>query len=648
MEKRFNPFTFGAYKTSKSMKNKDTLITGGGILLSFIAAWIVTACVVSPFLINHLQQTAFLTGCDFFLPFCRYPGGICDYAARLIAACFAYNVPGSFLIVLGTFVQGWMLSDIVQRMVGNSPWKYTLFTLPMVLGTVMLCNYHYPYYVSMRLLVGFFVTWVFCRMYLKHPGIGVAGWPLLAAALHFLAGSAALLVFSLSSILILLIDKKLKHRLVYAALGVVLALAMPYVVYKWLVPTSLEGLYAVVSVKPLAMLAYQPDMLLYAYYALLPAVLTIIWMHKGLYKKNPKQVQQTQNKKHTQKTTGISSKRTWGLVIGQVVLCGALGFLLFHKTYNPMKKNMAYIDYYADRQDWKNVLEVSHELPYDFRVNVQVDRALYHLGMFSEKIFEYPHNLGVFGLFPDAVSSGAIALSASDLYYDLGMMSESLHWAFEAQTLLPDSPRALKRLVMIYLILEDYPLAAQFMRVLQKNMFCRTWVKKYARYVINPLLTGADGEIVEKRMFNPTETLIDARSQNSLKLLVETCPYNRMAYEYLLAYDMLELDFSAFIDHLQHFTRYDFQRLPSSWQEALTMCIAKTEQYPPYFMPGMISNDCLSRFNGFNYAIRQCNGNLQAAKAMVWQPYANTFWYYLVYLSPNVMNIHNNKIIPAL
>ena len=267
-----------------------------------------------------------------------------------------------------------------------------------------------------------------------------------------------------------------------------------------------------------------------------------------------------------------------------------------------------------------------------------------HLGQLPDRLFEYPQLLGSHGLFIDNTTAGSVTMSTSDLYFDLGFMSESQHWAFEAQTLLPNSPRILKRLIMISFVNGKYILAANFLKILDQNMLCHAWVNKYRNYVADTAMASADQLIAEKRRFTPKKVVVNSGAFNSLILLAETNKDNRMAYDYLLTYCILDSHFTQFVDYLQYYRNYNIRKLPRSWEEALVIYISKTRELPAFITPQIISENCIKRFLDFNKSVKQFGNNSTAAKDALFAAYGDAYWYYLLYMNPKVTNILQNKI----
>lgn len=623
------------------MKSKILNLTNLIIALTILSVWLITAQYFKPFLHYYFHQTGFLTSYEFFKSYFVNPGGISDYFAEFISQYFRYNALGSFLIVAIASIQGFIARDLIERLIGKTKLNYSVFAVILIIGVFVFCDFHYPYYVSIRLLFAFLLTWIFWFLNDRFSKISIYILPLLGILLFYLASGAALFVFTLSTAFILIKTQKLKTRIIFIPLFILFAAALPYAAYKLIFQSGLPNLYRISMVKPPEMLSYTTFYQLFIYYSLLPLIL----LPALFYNKVPEKDQKQKNVKgKNQHKTAFYKQLPFVLAV-QVIFCGALGYLIYITSFEPLKKKLLYIEYYAETEQWEEILKIAETIDnYDFRVNYQINRAYEHLGKLPDQLFNYPQLLGSAGLFFDTSSlNGSFTMPISDLYFDLGLMSESLHWAFEGQTLLPNSPRILKRIVMANLVNRKYDLAQKFLKVLDQNMLYHDWVDKYEKYISDTTLAANDPVIAEKRRFNPHKSVVNLNPADNLKLLLETNKNNRMAYDYLLTLYILDSHLNEFIEYLQDYPYYKIKTLPESWAEALAIYILKTKAIPPFVNPETISKSCMQQFMTFNNIMKQFQNNKDAAKVTLKKDFEGTYWYYILYLSPKVTNVLNKK-----
>ncbi|HAH25015.1 MAG TPA: hypothetical protein DCL77_14885, partial [Prolixibacteraceae bacterium] len=500
------------------------------ILLTVLVLWGITAIKIEPLMHYHFQQMGFLTSFEFFKNYSVYPGGLSDYLAEFISQFFSFNFFGSFLIVAVASLQGLIAVDLVTRLVGKGRMAYSIFALVALFGVMVLCDYRYPYYASIRLLSAFVFTWAYYFINKKYPKQSLFCWPVLALLLFYLAGGPALFVYTLSTTAILIYTAKTKTWMKVIPVFLLFAGIVPYLGYKFLFQQSLGNLYRIITVKPPELLAYSTFYQLIAYYTLLPLILFLFLF----LVKSPEKEEVIKLKKGKAAPKVSFYKKPYFSLYLQVAVVALLGGFLFMQSHSTFKKNILKIEYFAETEQWIKVIKMAEEIDiYDFRANFQINRAYAHLGQLPERLFDYPQILGVNGLFYDNSNiNGSFTMPNSDLYFDLGFMSESQRWAFEGQTLMPNSPRILKRLIMINLINRKYQLAGEFLSVLDQNMLCHDWVSKYQKYVSDTTLTNTDPLIREKRRFNPQTNYVHIEPLEDLKLLFDTNKENSFAYNY--------------------------------------------------------------------------------------------------------------------
>jgi hypothetical protein len=628
------------------MKLKFLNLTNLFILVTILIACYVTASIISPYLQYSYQQIGFITGIDFLKSFTSYPGGIADYLAASISQFFAFNSTGSLLIVAVASVQGLLTLSILKSLAGELKFRYSVFAVILLFGVLVLCDYRYPYYTSIRLLLAYLFIWAFNAMNLSWPRLSVLIWPLLACLLFYLASGAALFVFALSTAIIFVARNKNRIWLFTIPFFLILGGLIPYIGYKFLFQMTFRNIYGITMVKPPMQFAYTEGIPLYIYYGLLPVILLIVLVFLQFRKHEPNSEPTVKLKKGAKVGAKIGFyQKTPFLVSIQVIAFGLLGYFLIGKFHDSFKRQVIYIEYLAENGRWADVLKAAESLEiYDFRVNFQINRAYAHLGHLPDRVFAYPQRLGSYGLFCDPSEvMGSTSMPISDLYFDLGFMDESQHWAFEAETLIPNSPRILKRLVMINLVNRKYQVAGVFLNILGKNRLCREWVSKYEKYVADTTLAANDRVIAEKRRFTPKKPMVNAETIVGLKLLLETDRDNRMAYDYLITYLILDSRLPEFIHYLKNYTHYNYKHLPTSWEEALALSILKTRTFPDFYTEGIISQECMKRLSAFNKILQSYNNDLPSAKNALQRDFGETYWFYSLYLSPKVTNVLANK-----
>lgn len=619
----------------------------------FLFFWWFTASAINPQLHYYLQQSAFLTDLSFFKNFLRYPGGIADYISEFIAQFFYFKILGSFLITLTALLMGIMAIQLIQRIAGKIKLNFSVVAVFVFLSTVIQCNYYYPYYASIRILITIAFILIFSVLTSKFSQWRYPLSFLLGIVLFYMAGGAALFTYAFSVILLQIHFNSKKTDWIRLPLFALFAAILPYVSYKYIFLISLPLVYDLTHSKSPEILYYAPDFKLYAFYSLLPVYILIAIIYNRQKLKSASRPAIVKPKKVVPAKKGVKKQESGPVlkqemmkkqkgesplvwVAGQVIVIAILAGLSLQFSLDKTTRNKVQVSYYASNSDWEMVLKSAKNVDgYDIFTNVEYNRALANMGTLAENLFSYAQLAGPSGLFVDEKVTSDIPFICSDQYYDLGFMHESQHWAFEAQTIFPNSPRLLKRLVLINLVNGQYDLAKRYLHQLKDNMLYGDWVDRYQKYIEDTTLVGKDEQLSWKRKCEPLENFTASNAYLKLTKLLEANPGNRLASDYLLCSVLLDGDLATFKNLLDKSSHLIRSPLPRVYDEALVLYYYMTRKAP---VPGEIrySAERQKQFIAFTKAIKPYKNNWQSARQSLAGEFGNTYWYYLKCLSPKV------------
>ncbi|HEY3372876.1 MAG TPA: DUF6057 family protein [Prolixibacteraceae bacterium] len=640
-----------------TIKNLTNLL----ILLLVLAAWWLTAKVINPELHYFLQQSAFLTNHLFFKSFTTYPGGLADYGSEFIAQFFYFKTWGSFLIILVASLQGIIAIDLVRRIAGKVKLNLNLsiFTLILLLSVLVQCNYFYPFYASMRLLIASGFVWIFTVLTSKFPGLRFYMGFILAMLLFYVAGGAALFTFALSVVLIHIRFYGKKEDVFTLPFFILGSAFMPYLAYKYIFLVNLPLVYSITHSKTPLILSYIPDFKLYTLYALLPAFLlgaVLFSWFKRKYKKavhqkleikpvnvSPKTIDKKVLKKsenkppvklETPKRKPADSTILWMLGQFTVIVVLAIGSIYF--TIDRTERDKILVSFYGANGDWDKVIKTAESIEkYDLFINFEYNRALANKGQLADNLFNYTQLAGPAALFMDGTVSSDIPFICSDQYYDLGFMHESQHWAFEAQTIFPNSPRLMKRLVEINLVSGKYQLAEKFLRRLDENMIYHDWVEQHQKFIDDTSLVSKDPAYSWKRKCEPVDAFTASNSVQKLTKLLEANPANKLALDYLLCSTLLDGDLGTFKSLLAENRNFAKTPLPRSWDEAMVL-YQYIARKAPQADDIQFTQGRQDQFISFIKAIKPFGNDWQSASRSLQKDFGTTYWYYIKCLNPKI------------
>jgi hypothetical protein len=120
--------------------------------------------------------------------------------------------------------------------------------------------------------------------------------------------------------------------------------------------------------------------------------------------------------------------------------------------------------------------------------------------------------------------------------------------------------------------------------------------------------------------------------------LLQDNPDNKIVYEYLMAYYMLNNDLASVYKYFKQNESIAYTKTPRLFQEALASYMYELNRRDLPVPDIEIDNEVLSDFSDYISNLMEFDGNLKAAQQFQKQKFRNTYWYYLHYESPVSQN----------
>ncbi len=301
-------------------------------------------------------------------------------------------------------------------------------------------------------------------------------------------------------------------------------------------------------------------------------------------------------------------------------------FLL--KWYDPKIARLFEMEQSVYNQDWDDVIRQQEtQRLSNIVAEYYYNLALAEKGQLCDRMFFGPQNFGTKSLMVPWDSKGGINNLDRGIYffYTVGLINEAHRWAYESLVVQGYRPENLKLLVKTDLINGHYKTARKYINILKKTFRYRSWAKKYESMLNHPELILSDPELSEKRKIFPEKDFqISIRNpQSNLFLLLNSNPGNKVAFEYLLAWFMLEKNIDALAGEVSHIKDFPYSKLPRHVEEALLIYKQKTGSLPD-FGTLKISEKTINRFSLFN----RFDGPAQGIQKKPYDNEKNSFWFY--------------------
>ena len=300
-------------------------------------------------------------------------------------------------------------------------------------------------------------------------------------------------------------------------------------------------------------------------------------------------------------------------------------------SFDEMTYDLIDYDFLVRTEQWDKIIEKAEKKPATTPLSVScVNLALSQKGVLADRLFEFYQN-GIEGLFPAFSRDMTSPVSTSEVFYRLGMVNDAERYMFEAQEAIPNfrkSARLTRRIAECEIINGNYEVAAKLLRRLQKTIFYSNWANQTMALLGNEKAINRHpiyGKLRKYREKKQDFLFSDREMDQMLGLLFLNDNHNRMAYEYLMCYELLQRDMEKFVQYypLGRFVGYD--HIPRSFQEILIGNWMKTHSDPrtiPYSVDAQTVNNTLN----FIQLYMQNPKNPQLNQ----QPYVSNAWHYVM------------------
>ena len=300
-------------------------------------------------------------------------------------------------------------------------------------------------------------------------------------------------------------------------------------------------------------------------------------------------------------------------------------------SFDEMTYDLIDYDFLVRTEQWDKIIEKAEKKPATTPLSVScVNLALSQKGQLADRLFEFYQNGGE-GLFPTFTRDMISPVSTAEIFFRLGMVNDAERYMFEAQEAIPNyrkSARLTRRIVECEIINGNYQVAAKLLRRLQKTLFYSNWANQTMALLGNEKAINRHpvyGKLRKYREKKQDFLFSDREMDQMLGLLFLNDNHNKMAYEYLVCYELLQRDMEKFMQYYPLGRFVDYDHIPRSFQEILIGNWMKTHSDPrtiPYSVDAQNVNNTLN----FIQLYMQNPKNPQLGQ----QPYVSNAWHYVM------------------
>lgn len=589
------------------IKNKlSTLIALPSIGSAFFGLVIfLFFAVIYPYHLHFQEQYQFfIYTSDYFLSFIQRPGGLADYLGSFLVQFYFYSWSGA-LIIASLLV---LLQVLIYRIIfifvsGSHSLSLPISFIPAVLYWALLTNEDY----LLGGLIALIIISILIALYIRLPHFWWKVLLVFSLTPFFYWMIGGVIFFFVLFVLLHELSIK-KHRPFFLIIFGLLSFCLIFIV--------------AIAAKKILGLMYPTSFLLmgvryFRYPSILPVMVGAIALLTVLI---PFYIHYFIGRFHKYHL-GI-------LVFHWFLLLGGSSALIYLSSDMDKEEIMSY-DFNVRMQRWKKIVDMADKKTPSSPITVAcLNMALAKTGLIGDKIFSYYQN-GTQGLIPDFNKDYLSSSVNSEIYYHLGMINTAQRYAFEAMEALPDyqkSVRSIKRLAETSLINGNYRLSKKYLYMLCHTTYYKKWATLVLEYIDDEVFIDSHAEWGQLRRFKPVESFLFSEHEKDmmLGLLFTHNPNNKLSFDYLMAYCLLNKDLTHFAQYFPIGAHLFPQTIPKHYQEAIFMYTElstnKTDLNKLF-----INNLIRRRF--MQYA--RIYNNSDKEKQILKKEFDDTFWYYL-------------------
>jgi len=615
---------------SSRYRRQNRVLTAGLFALFYVY---ILFCV-DPRLTYHLQCRVFQLNSAFLAEFASKPGGIAAYLAEFFTQLDYYPWIGA-LALTGVALSLFVSTASMLRTVGGR--RYVLLSLVPAALLVVLHNDHaYPIEVGVSVLMVTVAFWVYARFTFRGTVPRLGAFAVLAAGTFYAVGGMVLLF----ALVCALFDAR-ERRFLLMAMCVGIASVLPLAGAWWLFSVTPQQAYAWPWFTEGDWASAAMTVALYAF---LPVSVSAVALHRWL-----KSIGLDSSAGTASAEDDVlreeDSGRPWRIRWGAFFVAVALAVFL---TFDRDEQVLLRLDRYAQHGQWPELLasvqrHKSHPA-FDVKQGIDrttllvhdINRALYHRGDLLINMFAFPQVGGSPSLLLSSeefcLKNRRAFIKRSDLFFELGQINETERVTHELWASFGNHPLVFRRLVDVN-VLKGRPHAARnYLRFMEHSLLYSSWAKGLLEELErDPQLSG-NAELARLRNCMLRGDLAGAPVYKvpELRLMsqLDVNPTNRMAFEYLMAYWLLQGEHGKVAANIGRIAPLQYPRIPRHCEEALLLHMSETGKRNLNVAGHEISAASMQRFGGFQQIVSRFGHDQGQLWDALMRDYGNTYWFY--------------------
>jgi hypothetical protein len=580
-------------------------------IVPFVLIYLYVLILVDPRLIYHAQEPPFLFDTNFFLDFARYPGGLAWYAGAFLTQFHVFPWAGALITTLGVFLVYW-LARIFLSVTGMKKGGDLIAMAPALALFAAMGDYRFPLAYMLDVIIALVSANLYLCLRTGSRFVRTAFCVLLAVAAYYCTGTGVLLFIVISCVYEAFIKKDIAVGAAIFGIGAVL----PFVAARFLFEMSPAAAYLdFLGVKTFLLAAAQyprTPALVYAAHMVFPCVIVLARVIPSW--------------------CAGCNKRLFGIWSTVLIVC-ILAVVAFLSFDTKAKRNFQ-IDYYARNDMWSGIVQAvtpARLTDYTILSQTHLFRALYHENRLLSELFTYPGGLpGRSFMAVTGQMAPLFPMQMSDCCFEAGGLNLAEFWAHEALGMQGKKPWILWQLALINILKGRKQSAEKFIALLEKTPFRGTEARICRRFLENDSLFSSDGNLLRIKSYAPRTEYLCRDYYSELVNLFDGNSKNRIAFEYIIAENLLNNFISPVIGNLGFFAMLGYCELPRHVQEAAVFHRSLSGDTMTAAGGFRLAGDLFGNFNRFTQIMSQFGNDRATALNASAAGFGTTYWYYLM------------------
>jgi hypothetical protein len=574
------------------------------------------------------QFQLFLLTDDYFVNKISFPGGFSGYLGGFLTQFYYLSFAGP-LIITGALLGLQQVMKRIFQKINSDPVLFPASFLPSLLGALILCNEFYP----LSAIAGFLIAMLAGLIYvnIRSDKTRFVTGLLLIPITYWLAGGSFVSLLLVMLIYELLLSARSKKKPLsgkapadkYTLKGwnfvtyILIGAAIPLLIRKYLILQPLIMSY--ISEFYSNILTTIPVAVIFLF-LLPPSLIVLVYVIKF-------------KEKHVRMVLAV-----------QIATFTTLCFFGVKTSANFEAEQIMTYDFLTRSNRWNDVLKYAErQPPRNYLSLAMLNLSLAKTGQLGEMMFNYDQH-GINGLFLPVNGEYVSAIMGNEILYNVGLTNASQQYSFESMEAIPNmgkSARVIKRLAETNLINGQYKVSEKYLKLLGNTIFYRKWAKNALAALNNEEKINNDPDWGEKRRFIvKNDYFFHIKNiEAALNRMIKEHPDNKMAFEYLMAFYMINKDIPNFINLVPVMEKMGYSKIPVSYQEAIMYIIGLNNEDPMTNSPVYVVRDTRLRMKAY----ADIYAKYPDPRERLEKRFAGTYWFYLHFKEVELSSVEEKK-----